>query len=259
VLVTRSGKEAIENHFDCHYELERQLEMKGKAELLNAVRGALPRDVEVLSVRQPRAAGLGDAIRCARPAIGKEPFAVLLPDVLPGTPRLAANNLRCLLQAFSGDGAAQILVEPVAAHEVDQYGIVDCGGETLEPGETADIRALVEKPEPKAAPSCLAVVGRYVLPNGVLELLEGQTAGAGGEIQLTDALHTLCRESSMQALMMHGESFDCGNKLGYAKACLAFSLQDGTIADSLSEFAYALLARSNTCRGHRLAVMRQVA
>ena len=134
VLVTRSGKQAIENHFDRHYELEQQLEAKGKGGLLESVRDALPGGVEIISVRQPTAAGLGDAIRCASTAIGSEPFAVLLPDVLPGTPGQAANNLRGLLQAFASNGAAQILVEPVAANEVDQYGIVDCGGETPEPG-----------------------------------------------------------------------------------------------------------------------------
>jgi UTP--glucose-1-phosphate uridylyltransferase len=146
VLVSRSGKEAIENHFDRHFELEHQLEKKGKDDLLDAVRGTLPAGLELLAVRQPRAAGLGDAIRCAASAVGNEAFAVLLPDVLIGPPTEAATDLRSMLQAFEQTGAAQILVETVPSDEVDQYGIVDCAGADPGPGQGADILGMVEKP-----------------------------------------------------------------------------------------------------------------
>lgn len=254
VLVTRSGKEAIENHFDRHFELEQQLQQKGKDDLLAAVRGALPAGVEILSVRQPRAAGLGDAIRCAGQAVGDEPFAVLLPDVLTGTPRQAARSLGQLLNSFELSGRTQILVERVSAEEVEQYGIVDCGGQLPKSGASVEIRDLVEKPRRGSEPSRLAIVGRYVLSNRIFKILESTGPGAGGEIQLTDALRALRRESGLRAVLMPGRSFDCGNKLGYAKACFSFAMQDASIAEAFSEYAFAELDRSGG-----LAGLRQVA
>ena len=243
VLVTRSGKEAIENHFDSHFELETQLHQKGKVTLLNAINEIVPRNIELLSVRQPRAAGLGDAIRCAASAVGNEAFSVLLPDVLFNTPNDARWNMKTMVEAYSKSGHGQILVERVPDTMVDQYGIVDCGVKTLEVGATALVHDMVEKPSIETAPSNLSIVGRYVLPPSVFELLKTTGRGAGGEIQLTDALLELLGQSSMQALMMRGRSFDCGNKLGYLQANLVMGLQDDSIAADMMEFIDKHLTR----------------
>jgi len=241
VLVTRSGKEAIENHFDSHFELETQLEQKGKTQLLKAINEIIPRNVELLSVRQPRAAGLGDAIRCAAPAVGNEPFAVMLPDVLFSTQDDAKWNMRAMIDAFTKSGAAQILVEQVPDSMVEQYGIVDCGMKTLNIGEFASVRDMVEKPPIATAPSNLSIVGRYVLPPVVFELLKTTGKGAGGEIQLTDALLQLLELVQMHALKMRGRSFDCGNKLGYLQANVALALQDTAIAEDMVGFLNTIL------------------
>lgn len=242
VLVTRSGKEAIENHFDSHFELETQLHQKGKVTLLNAINEIVPRNIELLSVRQPRAAGLGDAIRCASSAVGNEAFAVLLPDVLFSTQSDAMWNMKTMVDAYSKSGCAQILVEQVPDAMVDQYGIVDCGVKTLEVGATARVHDMVEKPPVEASPSNLSIVGRYVLPPTVFELLKTTGKGAGGEIQLTDALLQLLEQTRMQALMMRGRSFDCGNKLGYLQANLVMGLQDDSISADMMMFVSKLLA-----------------
>jgi len=242
VLVTRSGKEAIENHFDSHFELETQLQQKGKVTLLKAINEIIPRNVELLSIRQPRAAGLGDAIRCAAPAVGNEPFAVMLPDVLFSTQDDACWNMKTMVDAYSQSGDAQILVEQVPESLVDQYGIVDCGARTLDIGATARVYDMVEKPSVETAPSNLSIVGRYVLPPSIFEFLKTTGKGAGGEIQLTDALLKLLAQSSMQALMMRGRSFDCGNKLGFLQANLVLGLQDESIASKLVSILEQTLA-----------------
>ena len=242
VLVTRSGKEAIENHFDSHFELEAQLQQKGKVTLLKAIDEIIPRNIELLSLRQPRPAGLGDAIRCAAPAVGNEPFAVMLPDVLFSTREDARWNMKTMVNAYSQSGSAQILVEKVPETLVDQYGIVDCGVKTLDIGASAPVCDMVEKPSIETAPSNLSIVGRYVLPPSIFELLKTTGKGAGGEIQLTDALLKLLKQSSMQALMMRGRSFDCGNKLGFLQANLVMALQDNSIAPDLVNFLEQTLA-----------------
>lgn len=242
VLVTRSGKEAIENHFDSHFELETQLQQKGKVTLLKAIGEIIPRNVELLSIRQPRAAGLGDAIRCAAPAVGNEPFAVMLPDVLFNTQDDACWNMKTMVEAYSQNGHAQILVEQVPETLVDQYGIVDCGVRTLEIGASAQVYDMVEKPSIEAAPSNLSIVGRYVLPPSIFELLKTTGKGAGGEIQLTDAMLKLLAESSMEALMMRGRSFDCGNKLGFLQANLVLGLQNKSIGSEFMSILQQTLA-----------------
>ena len=242
VLVTRSGKESIENHFDSHFELETQLQQKGKVTLLKAIDEIIPRNIELLSIRQPRAAGLGDAIRCAEPAVGNEPFVVMLPDVLFSTQDDARWNMRTMVDAYSQSGHAQILVEQVPETLVDQYGIVDCGFRTLDIGATARVFDMVEKPSVDTAPSNLSIVGRYVLPPSIFNLLKTTGKGAGGEIQLTDALLKLLAQSSMQALMMRGRSFDCGNKLGFLEANLMLGLQDESIASKLVNIMEQTLA-----------------
>jgi UTP--glucose-1-phosphate uridylyltransferase len=236
VLVTRSGKEAIENHFDRHFELESELERKGKTTLLRRITNTVPDGVELLSVRQPRAVGLGDAIRCAASAIGDEPFAVMLPDVLVHTRLNAGWNMKHMIDRFEKTQAAQILVEPVPANLVDQYGIVDCDRKLLQAGGSARIFDMLEKPPVSEAPSDLAIVGRYILPPLVLEILKSTGRGAGGEIQLTDAMTELLERSPMEALMMRGRTYDCGNKAGYMQANIALSLEDEDIGLEMQEF-----------------------
>jgi UTP--glucose-1-phosphate uridylyltransferase len=223
ILVTHSSKAALENHFDVNFELEAQLEAKNKHDLLEIARGTLPSGVTLTSVRQPRALGLGHAILCAKPLLGTEDFAVALPDVLM-RPHHSGVFLREMLARFSHTGLAQILVEQVAAHQVDKYGIVDLGGADLQAGASQVMRSIVEKPPLDQAPSNWAVTGRYVLPHRILDLLERTAPGAGGEIQLTDAIFQLMAETSVEAFAMAGQSYDCGDKLGYLKASVDFAL-----------------------------------
>jgi len=257
VLVTRSGKESIENHFDSHFELETQLQQKGKVTLLKAINEIIPRNIELISIRQPRAAGLGDAIRCAAPAVGNEPFAVMLPDVLFSTQDDASWNMKTMVDAYSQSGDAQILVEQVPEALVDQYGIIDCGVRSLDIGASAQVCNMVEKPSIESAPSNLSIVGRYVLPPSIFTLLKTTGKGAGGEIQLTDALLKLLAQSNIRALMMRGKSFDCGNKLGFLQANLNLGLQDDSIASELLNILQQTLA--DYSNGSELAIQQEVA
>ncbi len=223
VFVTHSSKAAIENHFDKNYELEAELARRGKVDLLAVARATAPAEMTFSAVRQPEALGLGHAVRCAAPIVGDAPFVVMLPDVLidsDGTEDLAE-----MIAAWEATGAAQIMVEPVPWDQVSKYGVVDIGGQSLGPGEQAPIRRLVEKPPVEAAPSNLAVVGRYVLPGRVMHLLADTPPGAGGEIQLTDALDALLREAPVHAWHMRGRSHDCGDKLGYLAATVHYGLK----------------------------------
>ncbi|WP_438767332.1 UTP--glucose-1-phosphate uridylyltransferase GalU [Kushneria sp. TE3] len=224
VLVTHSSKSAIENHFDKHFELETQLEAKGKKELLNELRNIIPDDVSVISVRQPEALGLGHAILCARPVIGdNEPFAVLLPDVLVDDEGMTRNDLGGMIDAYDQSGAAQIMVQDVPAEVAYKYGIVALEGETPKAGKSEKITGMVEKPEAGTEPSTLAVIGRYLLPGSIFPVLAETRPGAGNEIQLTDAIDTLRSKQDVAAYRMEGETFDCGHQLGYLEATLSFA------------------------------------
>ncbi|SIN72908.1 UDP-glucose pyrophosphorylase [Sulfurivirga caldicuralii] len=223
VFVTHSSKRAIEDHFDKHYELEAELARRGKTALLAVARQTAPAGMHFAAVRQPEALGLGHAVLCAAPVVGNEPFVVMLPDVL--LYRESGSDLADMIARFEMSGASQILVEPVPPGEVNKYGVVDLGGAPLRASEAAPIRSLVEKPAPEQAPSNLAVVGRYVLTPRVFELLAQTEPGAGGEIQLTDALDALLAHEAVEAFHMAGQSYDCGDKLGYLRATLAYGLR----------------------------------
>jgi len=231
ILVTRSGKEAIENHFDAHYELEHRLEKKGKETILGTVKNILPEGVKVTSVRQSDALGLGHAVLCAKHLLNNEPFAVLLPDVLVLDKESRGKNVSFaqLVNAWNDTGIGQVMVEPVASERVESYGIADLGDEATEPFKSVALRGLVEKPSPGDAPSNLAVLGRYVLPSSVLDLLENTDVGVGGEIQLTDALHTLLKSEGLNAFETDAATFDCGNKQGFLGANVAVGMQDPKI------------------------------
>ena len=238
VLVTRSGKEAIENHFDAHYELEHMLLLKNKTALLNAVENTLPKGIEVISVRQPSAKGLGHAVLCAAHVVGNEDFAVMLPDMViddEGRPCDFAE----MVNRYHATGLGQVMVEGVPAEHVDRYGIVDCGGVSLQEGMSAQIRGMVEKPKLDEAPSNQAIVGRYILPNRVMELLKATPPGAGGEIQLTDAMLELLSDEALEAFSMRGTIYDCGNKAGLLAANFAFGLKHPETSDSLKAFIHS--------------------
>ncbi|MGP9765427.1 UTP--glucose-1-phosphate uridylyltransferase [Halomonas sp. AOP13-D3-9] len=221
ILVTRSGKSAIEDHFDAHAELEDSLASKGKDALLETLAAIAPPGLKITSVRQPHAQGLGHAVFCAAHLLGEgEPFAVILPDVLV-KPQAGSNacDLGDMVVRWDSNTAAQIMVEAVPQEDVYRYGIVDCGGSEPNAGESADMLGVVEKPKPEDAPSRLSVIGRYVLPYRVMELLSDQPPGAGNEIQLTDAIDRLMQEGKpVQAFRMSGRTFDCGHIDGWLKA-----------------------------------------
>lgn len=223
ILVTHSSKASIENYFDRNFELETTLENKKKYDLLKEITDILPKNVSVVSVRQPQPLGLGHAVLCAKEIIGNEPFAVLLPDVLVKDAAVE-NDLSLMIQRFQASQASQIMVEAVPDHLVDQYGIVDVAQSPNE-GESIVMQGIVEKPAVGTAPSNLSVVGRYVLPAEIMQLLENTPKGAGNEIQLTDAIAALQNTATVEAYRMKGQTFDCGSKIGYLKAVLHYGVE----------------------------------
>lgn len=238
VLVTHASKNSIENHFDTSFELEAQLEARLKRSLLEEVRSITPPGLTVISVRQAEAKGLGHAILCARPVVGEEAFAVLLPDVLidKHQSNLRKDNLAGMTQRFHETGNSQILVEEVPWEQVHKYGVVDCGGVALEKGHSAPVQGMVEKPERDAAPSNMAIVGRYVLSASTWDLLAKTQPGAGGEIQLTDSLDALLTDETVEAFRLTGKSHDCGSKLGYMMANVEYGVRHSEIGASFDEF-----------------------
>ncbi|GBE09579.1 UTP--glucose-1-phosphate uridylyltransferase [bacterium BMS3Bbin12] len=218
IFVTSSSKRAIEDHFDKNYELESELERRGKHELLDIVQGVVPKGVSCVYVRQPEALGLGHAVLCARPVVGNDPFAVILADDL-----IDADSDPCLAQMsrlYTERGCSVLGVEEVPAADTDKYGIVDVeeAGERL-----GRLHSIVEKPDPREAPSRLAVVGRYILTPRIFELLESTPRGAGGEIQLTDAIARLLESEPVLAYRFRGRRYDCGSKLGYLQATVEYA------------------------------------
>ena len=237
IFVTNRYKHAIADYFDKAYELEAKLQEKGKGALLALVQGTLPKHVRAIFVTQPEALGLGHAVLCAKPVVGDEPFGVMLPDDLIWN-GAGKGALRQMAEVGDKEGAGVIAVEEVPHEQTDKYGIVDA---VPVDGRSARIRHMVEKPKPADAPSNLAVVGRYVLPGRIFELLERTTPGAGGEIQLTDAIEALLKEQGkVLAYRFEGTRFDCGNKAGLVRATMHMALQDPTLAPVVREIAATL-------------------
>ena len=228
ILVTHASKTAIENYFDRHAELEQLLTQKNKPELLERLQ-VIPSHIQITSVRQGQALGLGHAIYAARHLIEPdEAFAVLLPDVLIAGDQA---DLKQMMQDYDRHQAAQVMVETVDANRVDQYGIVDVRDE-LQPGQSIAMQGIVEKPALDQAPSQLAVVGRYILPGQIMQILADTPAGQGAEIQLTDAIAQL---DQVDAYLMQGQSFDCGSPLGYLKAIVHHAHQHPTFGAAFRE------------------------
>jgi UTP--glucose-1-phosphate uridylyltransferase len=230
VFVTGRHKRAIEDHFDKAYELETELERKGKDALLSQVREVLPEGVRCIYIRQAEPLGLGHAVLCAQPVIGNDPFAVLLADDLMDSnpPALAR-----MAQIFEKEGCSLLGVEEVPREQTESYGIV-----TIDKmiGDTARIHSIVEKPKPAQAPSNLAVVGRYVLTGRIFELLSSVTPGAGGEIQLTDAISALLKEERALAVRLPGRRFDCGSKLGYLQATIELGVRHPEVGAAFARY-----------------------
>lgn len=238
VLVTHSSKNAIENHFDTSYELESTLEKRVKRQLLDEVRAITPEHVTIMHVRQGVAKGLGHAVLCAKPAVGDEPFAVVLPDVLIDefSCDLHKENLAEMLRLFDDNGESQIMVEPVPMEQVSSYGVADVNGHKLKPGTSAKMTKVVEKPPVDEAPSNLAVVGRYVLSAAIWDLLKHTPTGAGDEIQLTDSIAMLMEKEIVNAFHMTGKSHDCGSKLGYMMANVEYATRHPELGEEFTAY-----------------------
>ncbi|HEX6691498.1 MAG TPA: UTP--glucose-1-phosphate uridylyltransferase GalU [Burkholderiales bacterium] len=230
IFVTGRNKRAIEDHFDKAYELETELEKKNKTVLLDMVRSVLPEGVRCIYIRQAEPLGLGHAVLCAQPAVGEDPFAVILADDLMDSKPPAMARMA---EVFAREGASLLGVEEVPRDQTQSYGIV-----TIDKmqGDLARIHSIVEKPKPAAAPSNLAVIGRYVLTPRIFELLGSVTPGAGGEIQLTDAISALLAHERVFALRLPGRRFDCGSKLGYLQATVEFGLRHAETGEAFARF-----------------------
>ncbi len=231
VFVTSSSKRAIEDHFDRNFELESTLEARGKTDLLADVRGILPKGVNCVYIRQPEALGLGHAVLCAKNVVGNNPFAVILADDL-----IDDNDSGCLSQmtALHAEHQCSLLgVERIDPNDTDKYGVVKTAASEAGIGK---IEEIVEKPKPDVAPSNLAVVGRYILSPRIFDILEGTGKGAGGEIQLTDAIAGLLAEEDVLAYEFKGRRYDCGSKLGYLTATVEYALKHPTLRNDFLEY-----------------------
>lgn len=228
IFVTHSSKSMVGNHFDTSFELEALLEERLKRQLLAEVQAICPEGVTIMSVRQGQPLGLGHAVLCARSLIGNAPFAVVLPDILldESTADQEKDNLAALVARFNQTGHSQVLVQPRAETELSDYSVVVCERELKKAGDAEAIKSLVEKPDnPHELHSDLAAVGRYVLSADIWPLLEKTQPGAWGRIQLTDAISALVQEQPVDAIRLTGRSFDCGRKLGYMQAFVAYGLR----------------------------------
>ena len=227
VFITGRNKRSIEDHFDKAYELETELERKNKNALLELTQNILPEGVNLMYIRQTEALGLGHAVLCAAPAVGNEPFAVILADDLIDAPKGA---LAQMMDVYNATGSSVLGVETVDPSQTGSYGIVE-----IAPKDAYQrVTSIVEKPKPADAPSNLAVVGRYILTPAIFDLLRHTQAGAGGEIQLTDAIATLLQQETVLAHAFSGQRYDCGSKLGYLQATLAYGCKHPEVG---AEFA----------------------
>lgn len=237
IFITGRGKRAIEDHFDRAFEVEAELTARGKREMLKAVREIVPPHVKCIYVRQPLALGLGHAVLCALPVVGDQPFAVILADdLIYGEPPV----MKQMVEAFARERCSLLGVQRVARAETGQYGIVATGARR---GRLHQVQSIVEKPHPAKAPSTLAVVGRYVLTPRIFHHLQKVRAGAGGEIQLTDAIAALLKDEDVMAYPFDGVRYDCGSKLGYLKANVAFGMRHPETGREFSAHLKSLVRR----------------
>ena len=237
VFVTNRYKHSVADYFDKAYELEQKLERAGKHEQLELIRNVLPPGVRAVFVTQTEALGLGHAVLCARPVIGDEPFAVLLPDDLIWSRGDGA--LKQMADRAQATGGSVIAVQDVPHQQTGSYGIVATDAFD---GRAGRISQIVEKPRPEDAPSDLAVVGRYILDPSIFDLLETTKTGAGGEIQLTDAISSLLMHKPVEAFRFHGTRFDCGTHLGLIEATMRYALDHELFSDAVRSLMQNALA-----------------
>jgi UTP--glucose-1-phosphate uridylyltransferase len=231
IFVTGRNKTVIEDHFDRQYELERVLAERGKKAELDTLISELPEAGSTSYTRQQEPLGLGHAVWCARELVGDEPFALLLPDVLVQTQEKSC--LAQMVEAYETCAGANIVaVEPVPKDQVKNYGVVSLNGEGE--GRLVPIDGMVEKPKPGTEPSNLTILGRYILQPEIFEILSAQEKGAGGEIQLTDAMLALLKRQPFYALKYEGRAFDCGSKLGFLTANVAYALARPDLREALA-------------------------
>lgn len=237
VFITGSSKRAIEDHFDSDRELEEALEAQGKHELLKALKEIVPSWASCIYIRQPSPLGLGHAVWCAKPVVGDEPFFVHLADDLIDGPTPC---LRQMAEVHAKHGGSILGVETVPRTETDKYGIVATDERE---GRLSRVRQIVEKPRPQNAPSTLAVVGRYVLAPSIFTKLETTGRGAGGEIQLTDAIADLLADEPVFAYEFEGRRYDCGSKLGYLQATVEYGLKHESLGGRFHEYLIGLATK----------------
>jgi UTP--glucose-1-phosphate uridylyltransferase len=229
ILVTSRGKSAIEDHFDHHAELMQTLEARGKTVEMGLASSMQSAAGKISCTRQPEALGLGHAVWCARHLVGDEPFAVILPDDLVLHPR---GCLAQLIEAYDEVGGNLVAVEDVPRDQTNRYGILDV---VSDDGRLAKAKGLVEKPDPAQAPSTLSIIGRYILQPQIFTELDRQESGAGGEIQLTDAMARTIADQPFHGLRFQGRRFDCGSRAGFLEANIAFALERDDLRDVARE------------------------
>ncbi|KAB8122252.1 UTP--glucose-1-phosphate uridylyltransferase [Komagataeibacter medellinensis] len=229
-LVSSRGKDSLIDYFDISYELEDTLKARKKASALKALEATRVTPGSMLSVRQQEPLGLGHAIWCAREFIGNDPFAILLPDDVVQSKKSCIGQL---VEVYNKTGGNVLAVTEVPREQTGSYGILDVGHDD---GKTVEVKGLVEKPDPKDAPSTLSVIGRYVLTADVLKHLAKLEKGAGGEVQLTDAMAKTIGHVPFHGFRYEGKRFDCGSKVGFLEAQIAFALEREELAGDVREF-----------------------
>lgn len=235
IFITGRHKRSIEDHFDKAYELESELQADGKETMLEIVQNILPSYVNCIYIRQSEPLGLGHAVLCAKPVVGDEPFAVILADDL-----IDDGSTGCLSQMvgmYENEQCGVVGVQQVKKDEVKSYGVID-GKQVSD--ELWDVSTFVEKPDPKDAPSNVAVVGRYILESSIFNILEHTGEGAGGEIQLTDALATQAKSEKLLAYKFKGKRYDCGSKLGYLEATVELAMKHPNVGQRFTSYISSL-------------------
>ena len=237
IFIVGRTKNSIIDHFDKAYELETELSQRGKTDLLKIVQDIVPDNVQCIFIRQSEALGLGHAVLCAEPAVGNEPFAVILPDDLIHND--GPNCIEQMIGAYERFNSTIIGTQTVDIGESDKYGMV--AGPGVE-NRVSKVDEIIEKPEPSEAPSDQAVVGRYILTPAIFEKLRSTQKGAGGEIQLTDAIAELRKEEEIFAYSFEGRRYDCGSKIGYLEATVEFAFRHEELADEFADYLKQLMA-----------------
>lgn len=246
VFITGRSKNSIMDHFDKAYELENELEERGKTKLLELVQEILPPGITCIFIRQAEALGLGHAVLCAWPAVGDEDFFVILADdLIDGKLRPCLAQMHRVYQEY---GTSVLACEQVPHEEIGSYGVVDV--KPVGPG-LGEIKKIVEKPKPEEAPSNLAVVGRYILTPRIFKILQRTQAGSGGEIQLTDAISQMMQEQTVLAYEFDGKRYDCGSKLGYLKANVEYALKHPEVGEDFRNYLHELSVEEHFEEGQK--------